>query len=662
MTVEYLDAKKIQGQTYNSASFDGTDDGAVVSNAIFNGVTGDFTVAFWFYADTNADTMMGSYDTGTPNWQIYFSGNEIKISDGSVHVIPEMDFTVGTWYHMAWVRTSGSLQCFINGVVEDIELSTNLGSFASSQTWTQTLDGNNDTFTFGQRGDDDKYFDGKLAQVIFLTEALSQADITTLQTKTAISVTTMANANLQGYYPFTSNFNDSSDQGRNATASGATIVSGSGQPDDKATLVDQDGTNTTSNTSNSSVLTTTSGASGTFPQGLGFRVDAGHALVGTKLASVTTYFGLNNLGSDTDMKAYHWNGSTRSARSTSTEAVDTATLVQSGAIQSKTWNFATPAKIVAGDYITLELPTSTGSGTVFTMDKSNYTTNLTTFKYVEGTGYTELTGGARFTATVKETNLPENTIFNETDTYRQFWLQDNTGISKSGCLGFWQFQEQSGDVINHATTANGFPDGLGSAADGVIDAGLKRDAVGKFRPYAYEWLDGSVLSVDVPDQTALDITGDITITMWIYPTEDYTSNGRVFMAKRDGTTTTTYQLFWHSNNLMSYYNGTTYNGTMNASGPMTLDAWNFIAITISSNTLTIYLNGYNLGTHTVGTRNTNSAPLTFGQSSLNNTEDYAGRMQDCTIWNRALSEAEITAMYNSNRGVIDMVSGVGWYY
>ena len=261
-------------------------------------------------------------------------------------------------------------------------------------------------------------------------------------------------------------------------------------------------------------------------------------------------------------------------------------------------------------------------------------------------------------------NLPENTIFNETDTYRQYWLQDNTGISKSGCLGFWQFQEQSGAVINHATIANGFPDGLGSAADGVIDAGLKRDAVGKFRPYAYEWLDGGVLSVDVPDQTALSsgLTGDITITMWIYPTEDYTSNGRVFMAKRDATTTTTYQLFWHSSNLLSYYNGTTYNGTMNASGPMTLDAWNFIAITISSNTLTIYLNGYNLGTHTVGTRNTNSAPLTFGQTSLDNLEEYAGRIQDSTIWNRALSEAEITAMYNSNRGVIDMVSGVGWYY
>ena len=100
---------------------------------------------------------------------------------------------------------------------------------------------------------------------------------------------------------------------------------------------------------------------------------------------------------------------------------------------------------------------------------------------------------------------------------------------------------------------------------------------------------------------------------------------------------------------------------MNASAPMTLDAWNFIAITISSNTLTIYLNGYNLGTHTVGTRNTNSAPLTFGQTSLNNAEEFAGRMQDATIWNRALSEAELTTMYNSGNGMKNIESGLAWY-
>jgi hypothetical protein len=265
----------------------------------------------------------------------------------------------------------------------------------------------------------------------------------------------------------------------------------------------------------------------------------------------------------------------------------------------------------------------------------------------------------------------ENTLFEETDTQRTYFLQDNTGISKAGCLGFWTFQEQSGDVINQATTANGFADGLGSAADGVLDSGLKRDAVGNFRTYAYEWLDGSVLSVDVPNQTGLSsgLQGDITITMWIYPTANYDSNGRIFIAKRDATSTTTYQIYWGVSNEITYYTGNSYSSTMNSNAPLTLNAWNFLATTIASNELTIYLNGYTLNisgsssdtTHTVASRSTNSAPLTFGQSSLNNTEDYAGRIQDSTIWNRALSEAEITAMYNSGRGVFDMVSGVGWY-
>ena len=41
-----------------------------------------------------------------------------------------------------------------------------------------------------------------------------------------------------------------------------------------------------------------------------------------------------------------------------------------------------------------------------------------------------------------------------------------TGVSTANCLGLWTFQEQTGDVINIATTGNGFADGLGSAADG----------------------------------------------------------------------------------------------------------------------------------------------------------------------------------------------------
>jgi hypothetical protein len=36
-------------------------------------------------------------------------------------------------------------------------------------------------------------------------------------------------------------------------------------------------------------------------------------------------------------------------------------------------------------------------------------------------------------------------------------------------------------------------------------------------------------------------------------------------------------------------------------------------------------------------------------------------MQDATIWNRALSAAEIATMYNSGNGFKNIESGLAWY-
>ena len=51
-----------------------------------------------------------------------------------------------------------------------------------------------------------------------------------------------------------------------------------------------------------------------------------------------------------------------------------------------------------------------------------------------------------------------------------------SGVSTANCLGLWTFQEQTGDVINIATTGNGFADGLGSSADGTVDGTIVRNA------------------------------------------------------------------------------------------------------------------------------------------------------------------------------------------
>ena len=77
-------------------------------------------------------------------------------------------------------------------------------------------------------------------------------------------------------------------------------------------------------------------------------------------------------------------------------------------------------------------------------------------------------------------------------------------------------------------------------------------------------------------------------------------------------------------------------------------------MTISSNTLKMYVDNteQSVGSNTgLSARPANSAPLTFGSFDTS-TEEYAGRMQDTTIWNRALSASEISALYASGDGYL----------
>jgi len=179
--------------------------------------------------------------------------------------------------------------------------------------------------------------------------------------------------------------------------------------------------------------------------------------------------------------------------------------------------------------------------------------------------------------------------------------------------------------------------------------------VGKFRTYAYEWKDAHSSQISVPDQNGLDITGDITITSWIYPTEGG-SGGRTFFTKRTGSNAN-YQFYGREtgsgadNLYLAYYDNTNSSKTTTTT-ELTRNAWHFVAMTISSNTLKMYVDNteQSVGSNTgLSARPANSAPLTFGSFDTS-TEEYAGRMQDTTIWNRALSASEISALYASGSG------------
>ena len=59
--------------------------------------------------------------------------------------------------------------------------------------------------------------------------------------------------------------------------------------------------------------------------------------------------------------------------------------------------------------------------------------------------------------------------------------QSGVDFDKDNILCYYQFCEASGDLINKATLANGFDDGLGNAQDGTVGSGVTYGASGIIR-------------------------------------------------------------------------------------------------------------------------------------------------------------------------------------
>jgi len=84
--------------------------------------TGDFTIEMWINANSFLEGSVilldprGGGDT-TPNWLVGLddvSGYKPGMYVGG-WVVSDTALSTGTWYHLAWVRSSGTLKCYVDG-------------------------------------------------------------------------------------------------------------------------------------------------------------------------------------------------------------------------------------------------------------------------------------------------------------------------------------------------------------------------------------------------------------------------------------------------------------------------------------------------------------------------------------------------------------------
>jgi hypothetical protein len=134
----------------SSLSLDGTNSYLTMAdNAAFTTGTSDFTWDFWTYFTTIPSTWswlsQGNSNTSTQLW--LFDSNNLN---NSIRFYVEQPstvanyqcnytFTTGTWYHMALVRQGGEIFIFVNGVAQQLTVSTAISSSTSLPDYTGNM-------------------------------------------------------------------------------------------------------------------------------------------------------------------------------------------------------------------------------------------------------------------------------------------------------------------------------------------------------------------------------------------------------------------------------------------------------------------------------------------------------------------------------------------
>jgi hypothetical protein len=162
--------------------------------------------------------------------------------------------------------------------------------------------------------------------------------------------------------------------------------------------------------------------------------------------------------------------------------------------------------------------------------------------------------------------------------------------------------------------------------------------------------DGSSGYVLVPDSPSLRITNQLTIEAWINTRS--TNTDRCVVAKVGGTGGNNgYQFVLSKNALVGLFNspGQSWpSATISRAIPIVLGSWNHVAFTYDQSSLKLYFNGVPVATNVIGAVaiNTSTSNLRVGDDDSHDTP-FDGQIDEASLYNRALSAAEIAAIYNS---------------
>jgi gliding motility-associated-like protein len=209
-------------------------------------------------------------------------------------------------------------------------------------------------------------------------------------------------------------------------------------------------------------------------------------------------------------------------------------------------------------------------------------------------------------------------------------------VPSNGLVGYWPFNGNANDESGNGN--NGTVNGATLTTDrfGVANKAFT------FDPSLYQF-------VNVNQNLVLNGLNQVTISTWFLPNNNASYSHLV--NKSDDVNNHQFILSTNNSGIYFYYNNGSSFFQTNTS-PI-LNQWNHIVVTYSfgsgSNNCNIYLNGINIGSFvTTAMLQITNYNLKFGSFGNNNINTVKGKLDDIGIWNRALTQQEITNLNTSS--------------
>ena len=156
--------------------------------------------------------------------------------------------------------------------------------------------------------------------------------------------------------------------------------------------------------------------------------------------------------------------------------------------------------------------------------------------------------------------------------------------------------------------------------------------------------------IEVPDSDSLDITDEITLMCWVYPTEFTAEWFRIIVKTWAGDTAPwmVYGFYEFGGNngktgfIISVDKGTEKRIGDGATSNLPPKEWTHLAATYDGSKMVLYYNGeVEVDGDAKGKIDTNDVPVSIGRNSEGDREHYIGRVDEVAIWSVALTQDEV---------------------